>query len=102
MREPGQVFLEMARKSVLVVEREDWGREDWRIGGGTRFYRLTDLVLLDRSIPANVPGTLYHFFSTTSERDTVAVVEVDVVNEAIVERAAREAALGMMDSPVYR
>lgn len=98
MKEVGE-FLQRAREAITVLQGP---LED---GPPTNF----DVVLTRLSRPQDLegtfakaePGTPYAFFSTVQDPEAKVVILVsDVANQT--EQALCEAALGMMDNPVFR
>lgn len=93
-RDPGE-FLEMAKCQVFLSSTYvDQFREETR---KLLICTLTDEALLERKFPKAIPGTLYYLFSTTKNPEEKALVRTQ-----LAERAYREAALGMMDNPIFR
>jgi hypothetical protein len=88
---------------VVVVQQE--GQQE---GRNTAQYQalctLTPEDKLDRTFPAAREGTLYCLFAKAEEpvRGKVLCLVKTPVNEGVRTRAFREAALGMMDNPIYR
>jgi hypothetical protein len=116
MREPDEGSLWTAKGAIRLfqtfgdpendvhgVEIEEERRRGVFICDG-----LSDLSELDGEFPPTIPPqSLYDFFATTTNwdfRGALLVLEgMDEEEEAIfIAQAYREAALGLMDNPVYR
>jgi len=98
MRDPGERFLELVKEKVVFVDSEMWNTPEPK---DHITLRLTPNDQLEREFPPRDPGTFYGFFSSTTDTDVVVhTLHLGTLGEE--EKAIIEAALGLMDNPLFR
>jgi hypothetical protein len=93
-REPGEGFLEMAKEAVFVLVKGDSHIDELKAQGAFVCHPLCE--------GEKCEITLHDFFASAQSTEARAVVVLEQADEEVTQRAYREAALGMMDNPVYR